>query len=188
MTRTGVCAAVQALNAETTSAESKSAEIGAAKLPSRARNGSPARDGDWREESGDVRKIMPPRIPIVLLFVAVYFAAVIGGDAGAPARPFLAIPIEALGLTGAGETLRLTLGEALALVAASAALLDATWRPARTRWDAFFSFGTAALAIYALWTNADAATSAYGLIAALAIGDALASLRAVFIRPRAQPA
>ncbi|MEO1120521.1 MAG: hypothetical protein AAFW88_04630, partial [Pseudomonadota bacterium] len=73
------------------------------------------------------------------------------------------------------------------LVAASAALLDATWRPARTRWDALFSVGTAAIAVTCLWTEAYAATSAYGLITALAIGDALASLRAAFIQAKARP-
>lgn len=122
------------------------------------------------------------------MFVAIYFAAVIGGGAAAPSRPLLDLPLEALGLKGAEASLRLTLGETLALVAASAALLDATWRPARTRWDAIFSIGTAVIAVLALWTQPKAATSAYGLITALAIGDALASLRAAFIRARARPA
>lgn len=121
---------------------------------------------------------MPPRVPIVFLFVVGYFAVVAGGGVTAPART---PPPEMWPL---GDRLALTLGEALALGAATLALLDAAWRPARTWADFAVSALCAGVAIGALWLEPQLLSGPYAVLAALAIGDAAAAAA----RPGAEPA
>lgn len=112
---------------------------------------------------------MPPRLPVVFLFVVGYFAAVIGGGPEAPLRE---PPPE---LWPFAAALSLSLGEALVFVAAALALVDASWRPACTAADMTISFVCAGVAVGAVWAFPVLLTSSYAALAALAIGDALAA-------------
>jgi hypothetical protein len=156
--------------------------------------------GVWGDLEG---AIMPPRIPAVLLFVVVYFAVVIGGGFDAPAlRVDLWSPAIASAL-GAGTDafgigtrwpvlgarilegwLYLRVDEALAFLAAALALPDAAWRPARSFHDRWISVGTAALTLAMLTIEPRFLTPAFGVLAALAVGDALAALGNRSIRLR----
>lgn len=113
---------------------------------------------------------MPPRVPIVLLFVVVYFAALVGGG---PAALGMAAPESVWPF---GDRLALTVGESLAFAAAAAAMVDAAWRPARGWTDATVSVAVAALTVGALWLRPDLLSSNYAVLSALAVGDALAAL------------
>ena len=136
---------------------------------------------------------MPPRVPMVAVFVAVYFAVAIGGGDGALTKPFAEVPLSLAGLElaiasligaapalgEAGETVWLPLrtDQALALASASGAVLDAAWRPARTLADSVISIMIATVAVTAAGVWPEAATPAYAVIAALAVGDAGAAVR-----------
>ena len=136
---------------------------------------------------------MPPRVPMVAVFVAVYFAVAIGGGDGALMKPFAEAPLSLAGLElaiagliGVQPTsdqlaavvwLPLRTDQALALASASGAVLDAAWRPARTLADAMISIVIAAAAVAAAGLWPEAATPAYAVIAALAVGDAGAAIR-----------
>lgn len=117
---------------------------------------------------------------MVAVFVAVYFAVAIGGGDGALTRVLSETPLSGEALASifgtANARLTLTVAEALALAAASAAILDAAWRPARRWSDGLVSAAVALAAIVAALARPEAATPAYAVIAALAIGDAGAAL------------
>lgn len=138
---------------------------------------------------------MPPRIPAVLLFVVVYFAVVLGGGFDAPALRVVLWSPELAQAAGAGQDafgiggrwpvlgarildgwLYLRVDEGLAFLAAALALPDAAWRPARTFWDRWISVGVAALPLAMFMVEPRFLTPAFGVLAAIAVGDALAAL------------
>lgn len=123
---------------------------------------------------------MPPRIPVVFLFVATYFAVVWGGGTSAPGREAILISfVQApdwftrfFGLPG----LRLSYADVLALLAAVMALPDAAMRPSRTAIDRLLSVICAGVAIGALALQPLLTTPAYAILLALSLGDAIAAL------------
>ncbi len=138
---------------------------------------------------------MPPRIPVMLVFVVVYFAVVIGGGFDAPAMRVVLWSPEIANAMGAGQDafgigarwpvlgarilegwLYLRVDESLAFLSAALALPDAAWRPARSFYDRWISVGVAALALAMLTIEPQFLTPAFGVLAALAVGDALAAL------------
>ncbi|MBX2854292.1 MAG: hypothetical protein KTR21_04860 [Rhodobacteraceae bacterium] len=130
---------------------------------------------------------------MVAVFVAVYFAVAIGGGDGALMKPFAEVPLSLAGLelaiagligieptladAGSAAWLPLRTDQALALASASGAVLDAAWRPVRTFVDSAISILIAAMAVAAAGMWPEAATPAYAVIAALAVGDAGAAVR-----------
>lgn len=144
---------------------------------------------------------MPPRIPAVLLFVVGYFAAVMGAGFDAPAYRVILWSPEIAAVAGAGPDafgigsrwpvigarilegwLYLRLDEALAFLAAALALPDAAWRPARTGYDRLVAVAVAVLTLAMMLVEPRFLTPAFGVLAALAVGDALAALG--MARPR----
>lgn len=144
---------------------------------------------------------MPPRIPVVAVFVALYIAAVSGAGFDAINRfvdiwsaPLADWALGGLGLERPGpdapEWLRrlwtgrlwLSLGDAFALGAAILALPDASWRPARRGVDRLVSCLVALGAGAAMALEPGMITPSFSVLAALAAGDAAASLGA-FSRP-----
>lgn len=138
---------------------------------------------------------MPPRVPLVAVFLLCYAAAVfVGGPTSVDAFVELWSPERARGLLGAAGyaeppagapealarvwtgRLWLSLGDALALGAAVAALPDAAWRPARRTVDKLVSMAAAAAAMAAMIVAPVLATPAYSVLAALVVGDAAAAL------------
>lgn len=109
---------------------------------------------------------MPPRIPAVFVFVALYFAAALGGGSES---------LQMQPPVGDGETAP-TLAQILGFAAAAVALPDAAWRPARTALDRLVSWTTAALAVAPVLIEPSLYVTGYGVLLALAIGDGVASL------------
>ena len=138
---------------------------------------------------------MPPRIPVVFLFVAAYFAVVWGGGASAPGREALAIGFSGLSdwapawlarWVGLPE-LRLAYADLLALGAAILALPDAAMRPSRTALDRLLSLLCAGAAVGALALEPLLTTPGYAILVALGLGDALAALGLALIGDRRGP-
>ncbi|MEL6978926.1 MAG: hypothetical protein AAGM38_09630 [Pseudomonadota bacterium] len=125
---------------------------------------------------------MPPRIPAVFLFVALYFAVIIGGGVAAPVwtvdpafwpgeaalrnwhPAILAVVVEP------------TFAQAAAFLAAAVALPDAAWRPARTLLDTAISWLCAGIAVGALIYDPSLFSPGYGTLVMLSLGDAIAAV------------
>ena len=124
---------------------------------------------------------MPPRLPIVLVFFAVYFAVIVGGTTDA-LTDFIDIPAPfGLGDYFGTPKIRLTIAEIIGASAALFAAPDAALRPARSAIDRTLSVALAAAALVLGVTFPEIATVGYGGLTALALGDAFAAL---LIRPR----
>lgn len=138
---------------------------------------------------------MPPRIPVVAVFVACYLAATLGDGYEAVWRTVdlwnREIAASMLGFLGFEPPaqfsavwearlwtgrLWLSLGDALSLGAAVLALPDAAWRPARRRIDRALSVGAAAVCFAAMLLETGFVTPAFSVLTALAFGDAAAAL------------
>lgn len=125
---------------------------------------------------------MPPRIPAVFVFVVLYFAVIVGGGVEAPVwtvdPDFW--PGEAAMKSWHPALLTMlvepTFAQAAAFLAATVALPDAAWRPARSGLDCLVSILCAAIAIGAIFFNSDLFSPGYGTLAMLSAGDAIAAL------------
>lgn len=141
---------------------------------------------------------MPPRVPIVFVFVVTYFAAAAGAGPEAldrayalPTPPLLEGALQGL-LQSVAEllgrpapaaaarpfALELTAGEALALAAAIGALPDSAWRPAQTAIDRLISLTAMAVTLAAPAFEPALLTPGYAILMALSLGDGVAALGA----------
>ncbi|MEO1291795.1 MAG: hypothetical protein AAFV62_03030 [Pseudomonadota bacterium] len=113
---------------------------------------------------------MPPKIPAVLVFVAIYLAIMVGGGPVTLARDsqLTAFLFPELG--------RFTIAEALACATVFFAVLDASLRPADTVFETLLSFAVVALvaAVAVLWP--EAVTPSFLVIALATIADAVGTL------------
>lgn len=119
---------------------------------------------------------MPPRLPMVLVFLACYFSVIAGGGIEALSRVIAAPAPDFIARSAGVEEMRLTVAEMIAALAAFCAAPDAALRPARTVWDRLGALFVAALAIGAAIVAPAAATVGYGVLMAIAIADAVAAL------------
>lgn len=136
---------------------------------------------------------MPPRIPAVFVFVALYFAVIVGGGVEAPLWPVdpKYWPGELALRTWHPAILKVvvepTFAQAAAFLAATLALPDAVWRPARTGLDVLLSWLCAAIAIGAVTVDPELFSPGYGTLIMLSLGDAIAALAWRRRRERATP-
>ncbi|MEM9726192.1 MAG: hypothetical protein AAF909_12130 [Pseudomonadota bacterium] len=125
---------------------------------------------------------MPPRIPAVFVFVVLYFAVIAGGGVDAPLWTVDPAfwPGEAALESWHPAILTVvvspTFAQAAGFLAATVALPDAAWRPARNGVDIAVSWICAAFATGALFYNSDLFSPGYGTLVMLSIGDAIATL------------
>lgn len=128
---------------------------------------------------------MPPRVPFVTIFVAAYFAVGFGGGADALSWSLSWAPDwRAIGAATFGvldwvrppQVLTLTISEALALAAASAAVVDSAWRPSQSLADGAVSLIVAIAAFAGAAVTPEWVTPGLAVIVALALGDAGAAL------------
>lgn len=128
---------------------------------------------------------MPPRLPVAFAFVVIYFAVAVGGGAEALGWRAFDISLIAPDFSGADIftatvgahhiELDLTIAEALALIAAPLALIDAAWRKPRSGLEVGTAWVCAAATVFApaLWP--ETATGGYAALLALVLGDAIAA-------------
>lgn len=119
---------------------------------------------------------MPPRVPFILVFFACYFAVIAGGGVEALAREVSAPLPGFMADAAAAPMVRLSVAELLAALAALCAAPDAALRPARTLWDRMLTSVVALGAIAVAILAPSAATLGFGVLTALALGDAAAAL------------
>lgn len=134
---------------------------------------------------------MPPRIPVVFLFVVIYFAVAWGGGVAAPSRELAAVSFTGMprwfdDLFGL-PTLRLSFADVLALGAAVLALPDSALRLTRSGWDRLMSLICAGVAVGVLALEPLLFAPGYAILLALCFGDVLGSFGQA-IRPSRKPA
>lgn len=127
---------------------------------------------------------MPPRVPIVAVFVLAYFMTAIGAGAS-PEAAAVTLPIGALASVFSGDGLAVagaggivtSVGQLLGVAAVGFAVIDAAWRPMRTNLDKIISMMVFLVLVAGVIMRPDVASASLGVIAAAAFGDMLGAAR-----------
>lgn len=119
---------------------------------------------------------MPPRIALVAIFVACYFAVVAGGGAEAFAREAVVAQV------GGDSAIRLTLGDVVVLIAGTVALIDQGLARSGGRAAAAASWLAAGAAVGAAAASPALLTPTLMFLIALAFADGVTTL----LRPAAR--